>query len=200
MQVHWYEYPVFAALRLFTDIACISRSGVALANMTEVNPLHQNDMWATALGPEGLLFSNPIAQISCIADAIASTAGYPITPMFWCVGAAGGLYPLSGNAPHYNSPQMGNMLIMAKSLAQAHKVGLAFQSIGPTATCIAHPNPIFVKSQYRLDPVGPIPRVVGSPIQFGKHELMWNFPPMNYPTGESSQYMIWQAKQCCLRP
>ena len=198
MQVHWYEYPVFSVVRAFSDFGCLSRGAFAVGNFSEINPIHQNDMWAGLFSPETFIFSNWIAQLSCTAESITTMAGYHIDPMVWCVGGMG-LYPLSGNVPHYNSPQMGNMHALAKSLALMHRAGALWQTIGPSATCLAHPNPFLVKGQYRIDPISPVARTSGAPIQLGKHEMLWNFPPMNYPTEESSRYLIWMAKQCCAR-
>lgn len=199
MQVHWYDYPVFATLKLFTDFACLSRGNFAVANFTEVNPIAQNDMWSLALAPDALFWTSWAAQLTCPVESITAAAGFPLDFLQGCVGSAGSMGPPALTAPDYNSSQMGNMLILAKAMSMFHRTFMLWQSIGPGAICAAHPNPFLVKSQYRLDPIGPVARQSGAPIQFGKSELLWNFPPMNYPTAESSQYLVWQARQCCLR-
>lgn len=198
MQVHWYEYPVFSMLDVFTSTGCNNRGGFTLTMVTEVDPTWQNDLWGVVFSPEGALFGNPIAQAACAIDAATSTAGYPLDPLFWCAGTWGSIYPFTGNSPHGNSNFTLNNLVQAKYIARQHRVGMLFQSIGPTAMCWTHPNPIWMKSQYRVNQVGPIPRY-GMPVQIGNPGKMQVPPFSNVPTKESTVNLIWQGKQCCMK-
>ena len=199
MQVHWYHYPIFAALDMFKDFACFNSSGVALAYMTEFDPTWQNDLWGVVYSPQVALFTSPLAQLACSVDAIASTVAYPLDALFWCQGTAGDLYPLTGNSQALDSNQTANMSILGKFLGKAHAMGMLDATIGPWAECFSGPSPLLIKSQYRIDPVWPI-RSWGPPVYLGQSEFRWGLaPPANFPEGESSGYLVWQGQQCCLR-
>lgn len=198
MQVHWYEYPLFDIVGIFTDLACRNRGGFAIGYFTEIDPLHQNDLWGAVLSPEGSLFANTVAALACSADAVASSFAYPLEPLFWCAGTAGSVYPLTGNSNTYVSPQTGNMHILGKFLAKMHRVGMLLGTTTPAAMCSSFPAPIWIKSQYRINPIWPTP-IKGAPIYMGKSEFLWGGFLANFPTREDSAYLIWQGKQCCLR-
>lgn len=198
MQVHWYQYPVMSVIKFFESIGCKDMSGFDLAYITEIDPTWQSDEWAAVFAPEASLFTSVLAQSSCALDAIAASGGLTIDAMFWCAGSWGSIYPLSGNAAHTNSNFTSNNLVQAKFLARQARLGLQMQTIGPSATCFSHPNPIWVKSQYRVNQVSPIPRK-GNPVVVGSTGLL-QFPTIaNMPSKEHTTNLIWQAKQCCLR-
>lgn len=199
MQVHWYKYPLFSIIGMMLDFMCTSFDSFSVGYVTEVDPTHQSDVWATVLAPESVLFANPVATLACVPDAVSAQFGFPLDPLFWCIGAQGTLYPFSGSSTAFNTPQKGNTSILYKFMGKQHRMGGLFQTVGPSATCAAHPNPVLVKSQYRIDPVAPIP-YRGPPVYIGGLDSVWaEMPPLNYPAGEYSAYMIWVAKQCCVR-
>lgn len=198
MQVHWYEYPVFAMFDMMKSLTCTNPSGFNVGYMTEVDPLWQDDVWGAVFSPESVLFANPIATAACAVDAVASSISYPLDSLFWCAGSWGNLYPLTGNSSHGGDPFTLNNQIQAKFIAKSHRMGLMWQTIGPTAICSSHINPVWVKSQYRYNQVGPIPRR-GKAVGTGSSGL-FQFPPItNVPTKESTTNLIWQGQQCCLK-
>lgn len=200
MQVHWYEYPLFAIMDVMKAVACTSaNSGVNLAYVTEIDPLWQDDTWGSIFTPEAAIFANPVATMACAVDAVAATAGVPLDVMFWCAGNWGNVYPLSGNSNHSGVPFTMNNQIQAKFIARSARMGLSWQTIGPTAICSSHPNPVWVKSQYRYNQVAPIQRR-GKAVVTGDSALL-QFPPItNIPTQEHTTNLIWQGQQCCLKP
>lgn len=198
MQMHWYEYPIMAMLDMMKSYGCFSTSGFNLMYMTEIDSTWQDDEWAAVFAPEATLFTSTLAQFSCSIDAVASAAGLTLDAMFWCAGSWGGVYPLSGNAGHTNSNFTSNNLVLSKFIARQSRIGLQWQTIGPTATCFSHPNPIWLKSQYRVNQVGPLKRK-GNPVVIGDPGLM-QFPTIsNTPTREHTTNLIWQGQQCCAR-
>lgn len=199
MQVHWYEYPVFGMLQLMESIQCKNTNGFNLAYLTEIDPSWQDDIWGAVFSPESALFANPIATAACAVDAVASAVDYPLDSLFWCAGAWGAVYPLSGNSSHSGDAFTMNNLIQAKFLARSHRMGLQWQTIGPTAICSAVPNPIWVKSQYRYNQVAPINRR-GRAVVTGSNGKLFQYPPItNLPTQENTVNLIWQGQQCCLK-
>jgi len=200
MQVHWYQYPVFTIMEMFKSLGCKSTSGFDLAYITEVDPMWQDDLWSAVFTPEASLFANPVASLACAVDAVAASISYPLDPLFWCAGTWGNIYPLAGNSNHSGDPFTMNNQIQAKFIARNARMGLNWQTIGPTAICSSHPNPIWVKSQYRYNQVAPIPRR-GKAVTTGDHGKFFQFPPVtNVPTQEHTVNLIWQGQQCCLKP
>jgi conjugal transfer pilus assembly protein TraU len=90
--VHWYAYPIFSLLGLFTDFTCIDRGALDIAYMSELDPMWNDDQWSLVINGEAAFFANPMAQVACLADCAASSAGKPIDSLFWCAGCEGSLY------------------------------------------------------------------------------------------------------------
>lgn len=199
MQVHWYEYPVMSLLNMMEAVQCKNTNGFNLAYITEIDPLWQDDTWGAIFAPEAALFANPIATAACAIDAVASSLDFPLDALFWCAGSWGNLYPLAGNSSHSGDPFTMNNQIQAKFIARSHRMGLSWQTIGPTAICSSHPNPVWVKSQYRFNQVAPVARR-GRAVATGGDGKMFQFPPVtNPPTMEHTVNLIWQGQQCCLK-
>jgi conjugal transfer pilus assembly protein TraU len=199
MQVHWFSYPLFGMLDMMKSIGCKAPSGFSLAYVTEIDPLWQDDLWSAIFAPEAALVANPVATLACAVDGVAASLDLPIDAMFWCTGASANLYPLSGNSSHSGDPFIMNNQLQSKFIARMHRMGLAWQTVGPTAICTSHPNPVWVKSQYRYNQVGPIVRR-GRPVPPGSNGQFFQFPPItNVPTQEHTINLIWQGQQCCLR-
>lgn len=200
MQVHWYEYPLFGMLDIMKSVSCTAAaSGFNLAYVTEIDPLWQDDVWGAIFTPEAAIFANPAATLACAVDTVAAAAGIPMDVMFWCAGAWGNVYPLTGNSSHSGDPYTMNNQIQAKFIARSHRMGLSWQSIGPTAICSPHPNPVWVKTQYRYNQVAPFARRGKAVTTGDTAKLQW--PPVtNAPTQEHTTNLIWQGQQCCLKP
>lgn len=200
-QTHFYKYPLFALLDMFSDMVCVNSSkGFNLAYITEVDPIWQNDLWSNLLNPESILFNNPIAQAACMVDAVAAAVSYPLDALFWCSGSWGSMYPFSGTPTSVHSDQQANSLVAAKFLARQARTGMMWTTVGPQAICFSTPSAIVVKNQYRFNQVYPNP-VQGNPVYMGQTEFRWGYaPPANYPSGQDSAFLIWEAHQCCLRP
>lgn len=199
MQLHWYEYPVFGMLDIFKGLACKSESGFNLMYVSEIDPTWQSDAWAGIFNPEAGLFANVVAQTACIVDSVAANISYPLDPLFWCAGTWGGVYPTAGTANQSLYPFQLNHLVLAKFLARQARLGLAWQTIGPTAICSAHINPIWIKSQYRVNQVYPIRRR-GAPMPIGAQPIRQRPYMVTNPPGlDSTVDLIWLGQQCCAR-
>ena len=199
MQLHWYQYPLFSILDMFSSLGCQNGSGFNMLYASEVDPTWQNDLWAGIFSPESALFSSLPAQMACIVDSIGATAGFPVDPLFWCAGTWGGIYPMSGTAAKATSQFQINNLVMAKFIARQARLGLQWQTIGPLAICGSVPNPVWLKSQFRVDQVYPIPRF-GMPLTIGAPPL-FQAPVMftNPPGLDSTVNLIFEGQQCCMR-
>lgn len=200
MQAHWYEYPLYAMLELFTEFCGNSSTGFNLAWISEVDPTHQSDIWGAIFAPEAALFGGLLANAACAADSIAATVAWPLDPLFWCVGAWGPAYPMTGNATVSNSAMAVNGVVLAKFMEKQYRAGAMLATIGPLAKCRSHYTPVWFKSQLAINQIYPVrTNKVKSKIFPGKSEFTWGlWPPANRPTKESSYYLLWNGQQCCL--
>jgi len=195
MEVHWYQYPLFSVLNIMGTLGCMNTGGYNLADLTEVDPTWSDSAWSAIAFPETALYASMPVILACIPDAIASTAGLPLDMMNWCAGARG-LYPLIGWTDSY-SPQAGNLHILAKYMARKTRFAGLLATIGPWATCGSAYLPNMIRSQYRIDPIAPVP--LNRRVVLGMSSLRWGFtPPANTPTRSDSAYLIWVGKQCCV--
>lgn len=198
MQIHYYHYPLFSMIEGMAAVNCHQIGDAGIGYMTEFDTFWQNDEWGAIFSPEAGIFATVTAAFTCAIDTVASSLGYTLDPLFWCSGAWGTVYPLSGNSSHSGNSFAMNNSLAAKFLYRQHRLGLAQQTIGPTAVCNSHPNPIWVKSQYRFNQVLPIARR-GKAVATGGNGWL-QFPPVhNVPTQEHTVNLIWQGMQCCLK-
>lgn len=196
-QGHWIVYPIWAILGLLTDMGCASTGGFDVFYMTEIDPLWQDDSLATLISPEVLLFSNPIAQMACVADAVAVNAWRPLEVLFWCMGSSGSSYPLNGHISDENIIQAamtgaGRMLYKLSREFLLWDIGLWY--------CAPIPTPIWVKPNYKLQMQRPLTRKKAYPI--GKSS--WFYQTMANPatgTGKGSSdnfsFLLFRKRVCC---
>lgn len=201
--VHLFEFDVMKLLKFFkTFVGCLdttteitqSPGGIAFGVkwLSEVDPTHANTMWNIAFAPETVLFTTPIALMTCIPDTLSATfLDQPLTPLFWCQGQDGSLYPFDGHSSGNNGQTLNNMSIMQKNLAKGSRMFILPSTIGPWAQCMTIPLGVITKSQYYFDPTFPRARRSGKKIYFGNLAEEWSLGrPYNFPTfgvGSASQ-------------
>ena len=170
----------------------------ALAYITELDPTWQNDAWGAIYSPETTIFANKLAQASCALDAVAASAQHPLDAMFWCAGSWGGIYPLTGNANASVGRIQSAELEGAKLIARLSRIGMLWDSVGPWAMCSPVPMPIWIKSEFSIDPVYPIISR-GNGMAIGAAPISWLYSPVqSYPAYENINQVIFQEQQCCL--
>ena len=195
--VHWYIYPVIYWLELLLDFMCLEMSTVDIAYMTEYDPLWGDDVKATILNPEAILFANPVATLACSADCVAASAGLPLDPMFWCAGCQGSIYPLSGTISYHNGGVEAAQLTVSKFMAKMHRELMLWGYYGSAGMCGKYPMPIIKKSQYRLQMTYPIPETK-SCKRIGQTSILWQ-GGREYPIfGEDFGFLVWRKRDCCL--
>lgn len=100
--VHLYKYPILSILEMFQDFTnCLDKEEIAVAYMSELDPLWNDDHLALIINPEAGFFANKAAQSACIVDCASSSYGKVLDSLFWCAGCEGSLYPFSGNVSHH---------------------------------------------------------------------------------------------------
>lgn len=197
-QSHYFIFPVWALMDVVLNSACVENEGFDVAYITEVDPLWNDDLLMAMLEPEAILFANPLAQLACVADAVASNLGLPLSPLFWCMGSWGSAYPLTG---HHNSADyvQGNAAIAAKTI---YKMGRQLLLMDPAvALCAAVPTPIWVKEHYRLQEAKPVRDFICHPI--GVSSMVWGYaknPPYGAAgnSGDNFLWLIFRKHDCCM--
>lgn len=191
-QAHYFIFPVWAMLGLLVDFICVEQSGFDLAYLTEVDPLWNDDLLSFIINPEALLFANPAAQISCIADSVAANAGLPLSPLFWCMGSWGSSYPLSGRIDSSNYVQA-NAAVAARMIYKLSRELLICDTGIDLCGCV--PTPIWVKHNYRMHIAKPVQDSTCHPI--GRSSLIWGAAKNPPYRGDNFLWMVFRKRACC---
>ncbi|WP_440682925.1 conjugal transfer pilus assembly protein TraU [Cysteiniphilum halobium] len=158
--VHWYKYNVIYLLNLIMSTGCMQAEGVDLTYMSELDPLWDDDMLAFILNPEAILFGNPVAQLACIPEAIATSTNMSLAfdVLFWCAGSQGGIYPLTGSVAYTNTHISNAVLLTERMNYKLHRQGMILESKGVyPIVCQQYPEPILPKSRYRYQLTNIVP-------------------------------------------
>ena len=195
-QVHWYKYPLMAWLNILTSSACLQGGDYDVGYLSELDPAWGDDALNFLINPEAALFANPIAQSACVADAVASFKGHGIDRLFWCMGAQGSSYPLTGHVS-YEYAFLQNTTLMAERLAyKLHRVGLIQDSSGENgAVCSEHYQVILPKSRYRYELVNPHADA-NSCHAFGHSVTTWQSGKVRPDDKANAGFIIWRKRNC----
>lgn len=195
--VHWYKYPITFFLNIITDTACSDSGDFDIGYITELDPTWNDDTLAFVLNPEAILFGNPITQTSCVADSIASTKSTALDPLFWCMGANGSPYPLTGTVPSTSSNVTAVTLEGERLNYKLHREGLLWDSLGTNiGVCQAIPMPILPKSRYRYEMVNTIPDALFC-HPYGHLTTFWESGHDTPISHGNYGYLVWRKRNCC---
>lgn len=193
-QYHYYIMPVWALLDMFTDIPCISdETTFDLAMVSEVRPDWHDDLTAAQLYPETALMGHPATVLACVADAVASTFQWPIDALYWCMGAWGTTYPMTGHITtrDYVAANAG---IAGKAMYVQARTGLLPDRA--VNYCNSTPMPIWIKSHWRIQQTDPVVdkrcRTIGYP------GMLWTGGKS--PVGKQDNYswLLFRKVRCCV--
>ena len=191
---HYYVMPVWAILDLFSDIPCLSdETQFDLAMVSEIRPDWHDDLTAAQLYPETALMANPFTVLACIADATASVAQRPIDALYWCMGAWGTTYPMTGNitAKDYVAANAG---IAARAMyVQARTALLPDRAVNYCGTTYM---PMWVKSHWRLQQVDPV--VDNRCHAIGHPGILWTQRKNPVGRQDNFSWMLFRKVECCV--
>ncbi len=197
-QAHYIWIDVFSLVGLFTDYNCFSPIEFDITYMTEIDPTWNSDITGFLLNPEALLFGNPVAQISCAADSVASNVGVSLDPLFWCMGSWGSAYPLTG---HWSGQDKtaGNAAIASRIIYKLAREMLLWDSA--VSYCHKTPVPIWMKTHYRLQEARPLRSAWILPL--GRSDLIWGAlsnPPISAGMGSEDNFLwvLFKERLCCM--
>ena len=192
-QVHYYQYPVWQLLDLFTDIPCLSDSSFDVLMATELNPAWNNEALALIVNPEAVLFANPAAIAACMADSSMSLKGKPMSALFWCMGSWGNTYPLSGSITATDYVEA-NAALAARSVFLMGRTGL-LKDTSPEG-CGWQYTPIWRKNRYRLQEMRPVK--TSSCQSIGKSGLLWTGQKQPLVGKDNFSWMLFRKVDCCV--
>lgn len=156
-QYHYFAYPVMAMVGMLLLPDCSSGYvDFDLMYISEIDPMHNNDILSLLLNPEAIIFSTPLAFAWCAADCVMTTADNQLEEFYGCAGCDGSLYPLTGNIYPQSDPVAGSSLITQRVLAGLHRKGLARRTIGDEAMCAPEYFPTIPRSQYKFSMLWPV--------------------------------------------
>lgn len=196
--VHWYKFPLMYWLNVLTDGICVEKGDFDIAYPSELDVMWNDDELAFILNPEAILFSSLPAQMACAADAAASLVGAPLDKLFWCAGAQGSMYPLTGHVQEHVGGVQASVLLSERMNYKMHRLGLLEDTTGENgkALCEKHYAPILPKSRYRYQMVNPLPTSHAC-FPLGRATSLWE-AGHEYPyKGEDFGYLIWRKRNCC---
>lgn len=194
---HYYFFNAFDILDLFVDIPCTRHEGFDIAYVSEIDPMWNNDVLNFVINPESILFGNPVAQASCVADSVAASIRYPINTLFWCVGSWGSAYPLTGST-NVSDTIKNSALIQARTIYREARLGLLWDPA--VDECYAGLTPVWIKTNYKVHLVKP---VKGPIIPLGRATVLWE-TTKNPPFGtqrhspDNFSYLMFRRVKCCL--
>ncbi|PVO40562.1 conjugal transfer pilus assembly protein TraU, partial [Salmonella enterica] len=167
-----------------------------IAYLSEIDPMWNDSTLSMLINPEAALFGNLIAQAACAADAVASSAGLPLAPLFWCAGSQGSLYPMTGYTSGEFSPLESSLLVGERMAFKMHREGLVWNSIGANnAVCNQYPSPIIPKDRWRYQMVNMFPESTNC-HPFGATTQTWGVKHNTPNSKKNFGYLFWRKRNC----
>ncbi|EHA1082420.1 conjugal transfer protein TraU [Photobacterium damselae] len=193
---HYYSYPLLLMLELLVPNRCGDGIvGMDLMYLSELDVTWSDSEIAFFANPEAAIFNNPISIAACAGDAAAAATGHPIDGMFWCAGAWGQMYPLSGYTQQNTSIPTKTSLLATRSVAALHRRLLAYKTMGDDAMCDSVIFPTIPKSQYKMNMMYPIAERDDT-HKIGELSMKWG-EWRTMPSKEDAVYMLWRWNDCC---
>lgn len=129
-------------------------------------------------------------------EGLASTAGVPLDPLFWCAGAQGSMYPFTGFTSNEFSPLEASLLVSERMAFKLHREGLVMETIGAdVAVCYEYPSPIIPKSRWRYQMVNMYPEP-NDCHPFGTTTQLWGSVHNSPATKKNFGYLMWRKRNC----
>ena len=194
--VHWYKYPLIAWLNLITNAGCQQGGDFDIAYLTELDPTWNDSEMSFVLNPEATLFGNPLAASACAADSLSSSLrNQPMDSLFWCAGAQGSHYPLTGHVNAPLSPVQTALLLAERMNYKLHRDPPLITDSSSKSPCRELHLPVLPKSRYRYEMV--------NQVADGKHcypsghtTLDWETNKIKPHTPDQYGFLVWRKRNC----
>jgi len=203
-------FPILGwTLGLVQDEVCFERGTfLSMGYLSRFDPSYNNDavglMVATGSPISRIWFSNPIAEMACVADCAAATFGEPISALYYCNGCRGSVSASdTGYVKGTDRVFEASEELVFRVLNKMHTYGgltkTSETSISPNPTNTALKNsrckeqyfPLMLKGQYYLQ----VPK--SDAKSFGAMRFHYDFKSM--PHDEDDVFFwLWRIKDTCL--
>lgn len=196
--VHWYKYPLMYWLQVLTSVGCMETEDFDIAYPSELDPTWNDSELAFITNPEAVLFTTPPVRAACAADATKASGSIAVDSLFWCQGAQGSTYPLTGFVANQASPISAAVLLAERANFKLHRGGAIRDSAGENAPaiCKTYYSSILPKSRYRYQMVNTLPEA-NRCHPFGQSVVSWE-AGHTYPSdGDNFGFLIWKKRNCC---
>ncbi len=192
-QMHYYIFPAWKILDMFTDVPCMEDAGFDVAMMTEVLPTWNNDILSLIVNPETVLFANPAAALACAAESSSALFNKSINQLFWCMGSWGMTYPLAGTI-HGSDYVEANAGLAARATYLMGRLGLV-RDTGLDG-CTFQFSPIWKKDRYKLQLAKPVRE--SSCHAIGQSGLLWSGNKHNLINQDNFMWVQFHKLNCCI--
>jgi conjugal transfer pilus assembly protein TraU len=191
---HFYIMPFWAVLGMFADSQCKDSETFDIAMVSEVRPDWGDDLAAAEYYPETSLMANPFTVFACVADAVAAVAQKTIDALYWCMGAWGLTYPMTGiiTTSDYVEANAG---IAAKAMYVQGRTGMLHDRA--TNLCFPVNPPIWTKSHWRLQMAKP--QADSRCHLIGHQGLLWTYRKNTMGVAmDNFSWVIFRKVRCCV--
>jgi conjugal transfer pilus assembly protein TraU len=195
--------PILEILGIFEAICPSTKAATDafdILDFSEVIPQWSDEALSAIMYPETALFANPALMLSCMADGTSAQISTSIDSMFWCKGAWGGTYPLTGNTLSKSSLEDAAS-VGAGFIAFSHRNLLMWRTWGgDTGRMCAGlaPHPFWDKSAYRMQLM--YPNVHPKASQIGEAGIISQWSSMKWEpwTGDNFSFLLFRKLDCIM--
>lgn len=195
---HWYKYPLVYWLQILASAACFQTEDFDVLFMSELDPTWNDSEFSFILNPEATLFTSPPVRATCAVDASKALVSTATDSLYWCQGAQGSTFPLTGFVANQASPISAATLLAERTDFKLHRIGAIEDSVGKNspALCKTYRSAIMPKSRYRYQLVNTLPDAKQC-HPFGRSVITWE-AGHTYPSdGDNFGFLIWKKRNCC---
>jgi len=161
--------------------------------LSESDSAWQDDTLAAAKYPLTAMAADYDRVRDCMTDAASSQLGFPNDVMFWCMGAWGMTFPMSG---HVNNDEYvtGNIAVAARGIYSGGRTGRIFDAA--TYYCYAGPMPQWIKSYFKFQPIRPVREEFL--VSIGLSSMDWDLGlnPEETDCMDNFAWVLWRKRWC----
>jgi conjugal transfer pilus assembly protein TraU len=170
-----------------------SSVGNPMDYISEDDAAWSDDTIAAATYPLTSMAADYDMQMQCESDAYSSQLGLPNSILFWCMGAWGSTYPMSG---HYNNDEYvtGNIALAARAIYIGGRTGRIYDAA--SYYCYAGPMLLWIKHYFKLQPLRPTLKQYLISIGLSSH--LWDQSlNADMECGDNFAWVLWRRRWCC---
>lgn len=137
-QINFVTFPFMAMVGfVLPEAICFDKTTEMTSDyISDVDPLYQSDILSLSVNAGKswgrTLLINPLADLACIADCAAATAGYPINSLYWCDGCRGNVGGTDTGYTKTGDPIENSEMIIFRQVAAMHETSRLLKTSNAT--------------------------------------------------------------------